>query len=250
MDGGLSQGGGAQTGRAGLAPAPSSSSHPSRQQPHLRAVPGCRLDTFAWPSHRQFKSTWSHRALDLLPGIHLAALPRPSRLPSHPKREPSFVPRPPISPSSALLVLFPQNVSDIPLHLCYLHSCHLVLELPSPPSSLDGPLACPLRPFPIHPEGSSLAPRPFRSQRGTLAEFSAQQPGELRTESVPAHSVRATPPAPFLRSARPALPHAHPIRQPRLCSSHIRISPESDHCRPLCCCHPAWSLSHADCISF
>lgn len=147
---------------------------------------------FAWPSHRQFKSTWSHRALHLLPGIHLAALPRPSRLPSHPKREPSFVPRPPISPSSALLVLFPQNVSDIPLHLCYLHSCHLVLELPSPPSSLDGPLACPLRPFPIHPEGSSLAPRPFRSQRGTLAEFSAQQPGELRTESVPAHSVRAT----------------------------------------------------------
>lgn len=178
-------------------------------------MPGGRLDTLTWPSHRRLKPTWSHRALDLLPGIHLAPRPQPSHLPSHPKRKPAFGPRPPVSPSPGLLVLFPQNVPDIPLHLCYLHSCHLVSELPSPPSSLDGPLACPLQPFPIHPEGASLAPRPFRPQRGTLAEFSAQQPceprpGSVRGHSVPGTATRAIPQVSLARStsctSRPAAP--------------------------------------------
>lgn len=223
VDGGLSQGSDRKRG-------PRSS--PFLFQP--RFLPATPSQSHAWlpPGHlcvaipRQFKPTWSHRALDLLPGIHLAPLPRPSRLPSHPKRKPSG-PRPPVSPSPVLLVLFPQNVSDIPLHFCCLHSCHPVLEAPSPPSSLDGPLACPLPPCPIHLEGSSLAPHAFQSQKGTLAEFSAQQPCEPRTGSVPAHSAggtatRAISQVSLARSAsctsRPAAP---PVFLPRKNLSRI-----------------------------
>lgn len=81
----------------------------------------------------------------------VSRFPRPSCLPRYPQHKHWIGLHLPTSPT-CLLVLFPRNVSKIPPHFCYLHSCDVVLNLLSP-----RPWTVPLvvQPLPAHPTGSS-----------------------------------------------------------------------------------------------
>lgn len=79
----------------------------------------------------------------------VSRFPRPSCLPRYPQHKHWIGLHLPTSPT-CLLVLFPRNVSKIPPHFCYLHSCDVVLNLLYPP-----PWTVPLvvQPLPRTPNG-------------------------------------------------------------------------------------------------
>lgn len=179
-------------------------------------MPGCCLDTFAWPSPGNSNL---HGHTELSTSSPESTWPRCHGLPVCPVT-PSANPR-----ALALQSLHPQCCWFCFLKTSLTSLCTSVVSTAATPSwrrrHLPPPWMAPLL-VPSHPApytGRDLPWLPTPSSRRRAPSPSSlhsspvsRGPGLCRlTQQV------ALPPAPFLRSAWPALPHAHPVRQPHLC---------------------------------
>lgn len=212
MDGGLSQGGGAQTGRAGLTPAPSSSSHPAGPNP----ISEPRLAAAWTPLHGHPTGNSNLRGhTELSTSSPEPTWPRCHGLPVC-ALTPSANPR----AALALQSLRPRSCWFCFLKMSLTSLCTSVISTAAIFSLLPGwpPCLSPLTP--THPEGSALAP--LSGLRGAPAPSSQHSspasrglgPGRLAQHVAPPPATAqgslagATPCTPPLPAAPPAfLPH-------------------------------------------